>query len=79
MQSRIRHEAKTAAEFQQFEKQLIKVLESKEATDDGKRLLLREISWMGSELSIPIIHELAKSESLKDAAEYALARLQPTK
>ncbi len=79
LQSRIRHEAKTAAEFQQFEKQLIKVLESKEATDDGKRLLLREISWMGSELSIPIIHELAKSESLKDAAEYALARLQPTK
>ncbi len=79
LQSRIRHEAKTAAEYQQFEKDMIKVLESADATDDGKKLLLREISWMGSDLSIPVIKELAKNDKLKDVAEYALARLQPAK
>ena len=58
---------------------MIKVLESADATDDGKKLLLREISWMGSDLSIPVIKELAKNDKLKDVAEYALARLQPAK
>ena len=79
LQSRIRYEAKTPAEYQEFEKQMIKVLENKDATDDGKKLLLREISWMGSDLSIPVIKELANNEQLKDVAEYALARLQPAK
>ena len=79
LQSHIRYEAKTAADYQVFEKLIIKVLESTEATDDGKKLLLREISWMGSDLSIPVIKELAKNDKLKDVAEYALARLQPSK
>ena len=79
LQSRIRYEAKTPADFQQFEKQMIKVLESADATDDGKKLLIREISWMGSELSIPVLQELAKKEELKDVSEFALARLQPAK
>ncbi len=79
LQSRIRYEAKTTAEYQAFEKQIIKVLESADATDDGKKLLIREISWMGSDLSIPVLQELVKKSQLKDAAEFALARLQPVK
>ena len=79
LQSRIRYEAKTPADYQGFEKEMIKVLENKEATDDGKKLLLRELSWMGSELSIPVIKELVKNENLKDVAEYTLARLQLAK
>ena len=79
LQSRIRHESKTPADFQTFEKLIIKVLENNEASVDGKKLLLRELSWMGSELSIPVIKELAKDDRLKDEAEYALARLQPSK
>ena len=79
LQSRIRYEAKTPAEYQAFEKQIIKVLESADATDDGKKLLIREISWMGSDLSIPVLQELVKKSQLKDAAEFALARLQPVK
>jgi hypothetical protein len=54
---------------------MIKVLQSKDATDDGKKLLLQELSWMGSELSVPAIKELVTNAQLKDAAEFALARL----
>ena len=55
------------------------MLESKDATDEGKKLILGELSWMGSDLCIPSVKELAKNAQLKDAAEFALARLQPTK
>jgi hypothetical protein len=55
------------------------LLENKDATVDGKKLILREISWMGSENSIPVLKELAKNPELKDEAEFALARLQGAK
>jgi hypothetical protein len=77
LQSRIRNEAKTPEALQKFEKLMIKVLENKEATDEAKNLLMHEISWMGSELSIPVIKELAKNPQLKDEADFALARLEP--
>ena len=79
LQSRIRNEAKTPETLQKFETAIIKVLESKDATDDAKKLLLREISWMGSDLSLPVVKELAKNPQLKDEAEFALGRLQPCK
>ncbi|MEI6678995.1 MAG: ThuA domain-containing protein [Mariniphaga sp.] len=79
LQSRIRNEAKTPEALQKFEKLMIKVLEDKAATDDAKKLILHEISWMGSDLSIPVIKELAKNPQLKDETDFALARLQPAK
>ena len=79
LQSRIRTEAKTPEALQKFEKLIIKILENKEATDDGKKLLLGELSWMGSELSIPAIKQQTKNPNLKAAAEFALARLQPSR
>ncbi|MEI6677390.1 MAG: ThuA domain-containing protein [Mariniphaga sp.] len=79
LQSRIRTEAKTPEEFQKFEKLMISVLENKEATDEGKKLLLDELSWMGSDLSLPVIKQLTGNQNLKAAAEFALARLQPSR
>ena len=79
LQSRIRKEAKTPQDLQKFEILMIKLLESKEATDDAKKLIIGELSWMGSDLCVPIIKELSKNEQLKDAADFALARLQQTK
>lgn len=79
LQIRIRTEAKTPEALLNFEKPMIKLLENKDATDDGKKLILREISWMGSENSIPVLKELAKNPALKDEAEFALARLQGAK
>jgi hypothetical protein len=43
---------------------------------DAKKLLLRELSWMGSDYSVPAIKNLVQDAELKDEAEYALARLQ---
>lgn len=56
---------------------MVKVLISKEATVDSKKLLLRELSWMGSDYSVPAIKDLVSNTELKDEAEFALARLQP--
>ncbi len=79
LQSRIRKESKTADDFAKFEKAMVKVLENKSASEDGKKLLLRELSWMGSDISVSAIKELAKNPNLKDEAEFALARLSSSK
>ena len=79
LQSRIRYEAKTPQDYQKFEKAMIKILQSKEATDDGKKLILHELSWMGSDLSAPAIKDLVSNAQLKDDAEFALARLATSK
>ncbi len=59
-----------------IEKMMVKILDSKEATTDSKKLLLRELSWMGSDYSVPAIKNLVSNADLKDEAEYALSRLQ---
>ena len=59
-----------------LEKKMVKVLISNEATVDAKKLILRELSWMGSDYSVPAIKDLVSNPELKDEAEFALARLQ---
>ncbi|MEI6679000.1 MAG: ThuA domain-containing protein [Mariniphaga sp.] len=76
LQNRIRAEGKTRHKLQKFENMIIKMLEDKAATNEAKKLLLHEISWMGSDLCIPVIRELAKNPELKESADYALARLE---
>ncbi|HUX59274.1 MAG TPA: hypothetical protein VMV77_20045 [Bacteroidales bacterium] len=60
-----------------LEKMLNKVLISSETTVDAKKLILRELSWMGTDYSVPAIKDLTSNAELKDEAEYALARLHP--
>ena len=43
---------------------------------EAKKLILNELSWMGSDYSIPAIKDLTTNAELKDGAEYALARLK---
>jgi type 1 glutamine amidotransferase len=62
-----------------IEKLMVRVLISKDATVDAKKLILRELSWMGSEYSISAIKDLTTNADLKDEAEFALTRLQPLK
>ncbi len=59
-----------------LEKMMIKVLISDEATVEAKKLILRELSWMGSDQSVTAIKELVSNDDLKDEAEFALSRLQ---
>lgn len=77
LQQRIRTEGKTTVKLLEFEKMIIEILENVEVTAEAKKLLLHEISWMGSGLSIPVVMELAKNPELKESADYTLARLQP--
>jgi uncharacterized protein len=58
-----------------LEKMMVRVLKSKETTVEARKLLLRELSWMGSEYSVPAIKELVSNADLKDEAEFALSRL----
>jgi hypothetical protein len=56
-----------------------KVLADKTASAEAKKLLLRELSWMGTDYSVNAIKDLASDPVLKDEAEYALTRLQSVK
>jgi len=60
----------------EIEKKMNGVLVSKEATVEAKKLLLRELSWMGSDYSVAAIKDLVANSELKDEAEYALSRLK---
>ncbi len=62
-----------------LEKRMVKVLTDREAGAEAKKLLLRELSWMGSDYSVNAIKELQSNPDLKDEAEYALTRLQSVK
>ena len=79
LQSHIRNLAGDEKGLLNLEKMMVKVLISNEATVEAKKLLLRELSWMGSDYSVPAIKDLVSNAELKDEAEYALARLQPQK
>jgi type 1 glutamine amidotransferase len=61
----------------EVEKNLVKILTTTETTAEAKKLILRELSWMGTDFSIAAIKELTANAELKDEAEFALARLQP--
>lgn len=75
IQSRIRKASGNPEEKLKIEKMMVDVLKNTTATVESKKLMLRELSWMGSEYCVPAIKELAATADLKDEAEYALARL----
>ena len=79
LQNQIRKLAGDEKGLLNVEKMMNKVLISKEATVDAKKLLLRELSWMGTDYSVSAIKNLVSDSELKDEAEFALTRLQPTK
>ena len=58
----------------EFEKELLKLLNS-DATIDCKRYICNELSWMGSEESIPILEKLAEEEATAEMAAFTLERL----
>jgi hypothetical protein len=63
----------------EVEKQLVGVLVNEKTTTVAKKLLLRELSWMGTEYSVNAIKDLVGNNDIKDEAEFALARLQTGK
>ena len=78
MQERLR-EAKGSVEIlQEYEKEMVKLL-SGQCSDEGKKALLRELSWMGSSYCLPTLEKLKNETGIKDEVQYALARLAPGK
>jgi hypothetical protein len=75
LQYRIRSLSGDEQGLQKIEQMMLKVLSSKETTAEAKKLLLRELSWMGTDNSVNAIKELVLVPELKDEAEYALSRL----
>jgi hypothetical protein len=76
IQSHIRILAGDEQGLIKLEKMMVTVLKDKNATVEAKKLLLREISWIGSDNLVTVIKDLALTPELKDEAEFALARLQ---
>jgi hypothetical protein len=75
LQNRIRNLSGDEQGLLKIEQSMVKVLRSKDASVESKKLLLRELSWMGTDVSVAAIKELVAVPELKDEAEYALARL----
>jgi hypothetical protein len=59
-----------------LEKNMVKVLLNSESTAEAKKLILNELSWMGTEYCVPIIKGLGDDPELKDGVDFALKRLQ---
>jgi len=76
IQSHIRRTSGNPEERLKIEKMMVEVLKSTTATIDSKKLMLRELSWMGTEYCVPAIKELADTDGLRDEAQYALERLK---
>jgi uncharacterized protein len=79
LQSHERKAAGDPAKLLDIEKKMVNILTGKETTSEAKKLLLRELSWMGTDYSVNAIKGLAADPELKDVAEYALTRLQSGK
>ena len=76
IQNHIRDLSGNEAGLLEIEKRMVKVLTDKETTVEAKKLLLRELSRIGSDYSVPVIKELVSNSELKDEAEFALTRLK---
>jgi hypothetical protein len=76
IQSNIRKQAGDVQGLLNLEKMIVNVLKSTKTTVEAKKLLLRELSWMGSDYSVPVIKDLVSNAELKDEAEFALSRLK---
>lgn len=76
LQGKIRKVNANPVALLEIEKQMVKVLQDKDATVDGKKLLLRELAWMGSKYCVPAVQELTKNDDLKDAAAFTLERMK---
>ena len=75
IQARINQAAGDPAKLLEIEKMMVGLLKKSEATVESKKLVLRELSWMGSEYCHTAIKEAASAPELMEEAEFAKERL----
>lgn len=76
LKARIKKDSGSGEKMLDYEKAIIKSLKSNNCETDAKKALLVELSWMGSDICIPVLEELKNTEELKDEATCALDRLK---
>lgn len=76
LQNRIRSSDGEPATLLSFEKLIVKSLKKSNVSVHAKKLLIRELSWMGTDYSASLLKDLEKEPELKDEAQFALARLE---
>jgi len=76
LQGRIRKVSGNPAALLDIEKKMVKVLQDNDATVEGKKLLLKELAWMGSNYCVPAVQNLLKNADLKEAAAFTLERMK---
>lgn len=78
LQYRIRKVSDDEIKLQEIEQAMLKTIASGNCELDAKKKLIRELSWMGSEKSIPVLDKLKDKEDLNDEVAFALTRLTGT-
>ncbi len=58
-----------------LEKKMVNVLLNSKATAEAKKLIINQLSWMGTEYCIPAIKGLGDDPELKEAVDFALERI----
>jgi type 1 glutamine amidotransferase len=76
LQNQIRKASGDKEALLNLEKKMVEVLNNAASTSDAKKLILNELSWMGTDYCVPAVKELALVPELKDAVDFALTRLQ---
>jgi len=59
-----------------YEDKIIEVLKDDDASAECKNYLCRDISWMGTEKSVPVLNDLLKNDETSEMAKYALTRMK---
>jgi type 1 glutamine amidotransferase len=59
-----------------IEKKMVSVLKNPDATVEGKKLLLRELGWIGTDYCVQAVKDLSSNPELTEAVDFALTRLQ---
>jgi type 1 glutamine amidotransferase len=75
LQSEIRKAAGNAEILLKLEKKMVALLESSEATIESKKLVMRELSWMGTDYCLPAVKKLGSVPELKDEVDFTLERI----
>lgn len=76
LQGRMRRSANKGESLLPYEKLMVKIIQNDQATTEAKKLILRELSWMGSDYCVSAVKKLATTADLKDEVCYTLARLK---
>jgi len=75
LEEAIRKAHGNAATLREMEKGLLSVLTSSDAKRAGKQWACRQLSLIGTEISIPILGKMLTDEETSDMARYALERI----